>query len=250
MSKIRDAMRKQQDGDAWRPEPTPEPRPEARDVERPRLTLPATSPDVLAYYEAVGKQIEVSLGATSTRVLTFTGAVGGEGSSTVVAQYAEMLSRRGERVLLVDGNPRHPSQHQLFGVPDSPGLAEWVSGTADPVSVVHLSGFPNLDVVPLGRCADRSEAERISESLGEFQAEFAASYDYVLVDADFVGSPFSSGAAIHGSDGVVLVLRAGRTNRQIASRALDTVRQIGGNVLGVILNRREFPIPDFIYRHL
>jgi Mrp family chromosome partitioning ATPase len=249
MSKIRDAMRKQED-DTWRPGPAPEPRPEPAAPGRPRAILPAMSPEIVHYYEGVGKQIEVALGGVATRVLTFTGAVGGEGASTVVAQYAEMLSRRGERVLLIDGNPRHPSQHQIFQVPDTPGIAELLAGTASRDVVVRPTGFANLDLAPLGRCADRSEAERISEMLGDFQAEFATAYDYVLVDSDFVGSPFSSSASIARSDGVVMVLRAGRTNRQVAGRALDTVRQIGGRPLGVILNRREFPIPDFIYRHL
>ena len=249
MSKIRDAMRKQE-GDVWRPGPSPEPRAEPATHERPRVVLPAMSAEALHYYEGVGKQIEVSLGGAATRVLVFMGAISGDGVSTVVAQYAEMLSRRGERVLLVDGNPRHPSQHHIFQIPDAPGLAELLAGTASREAVVRPSGFANLDIVPLGRCADRSAAEQVSDALGDFQDEFATAYDYVLVDSDFVGSPFSSSTSVARSNGVVMVLRAGRTNRQVAGRALETVRQIGGRALGVILNRREFPIPDFIYRHL
>jgi Mrp family chromosome partitioning ATPase len=252
MSKIRDALRKSED-EVWRPEAAPaEPRPESRKGgEGPLGLVPALSPEILAYYEAVGKQIEVALGeTTTTRVVAFTGAVGGDGISTVLAQYAEMVARRGDRVLLVDGNPRHPSLHHQFQVPDAPGIAEYVAGTAPRDAIVHRTGFANLDLVPLGRCSDRSEAERVSEALGEVQAAFAQSYDYVLIDVDYVGSPFSSSQSVGGADGVVMVLRAGRTNRQVAGRALETLRQIGGRVLGVVLNRRQFPIPDFIYRHL
>ena len=89
-----------------------------------------------------------------------------------------------------------------------------------------------------------------SAILGSFHAIFAADYDYVLVDTDFVGSPFFSQAAVGAGDGVVLVIRSGKTNRQIANRACDTVRQIGGRILGVVLNRRKFPIPNVIYRRL
>src|SRR6185503_3364313 len=67
--------------------------------------VPLLPQEVLAYYESVGKQIEVALGSASTRNIIFTGAVRGEGNSTVISQFAEMLSRRGERVVLVDGNP-------------------------------------------------------------------------------------------------------------------------------------------------
>jgi len=250
VSKIRDAMRKAE-GELWRPEtgaPVPESVPPKG--EGPLGLVPAMSSELLSYYEAVGKQIEVALGNATTRNVIFTGAISGDGTSTLTAQFGEMLSRRGERVLLIDGNPRHPSLHRQFHLPDSPGLAEHVSGTAPQDAVIHPTGFANLELVPLGRCSDRSEAERITESLGEFQRAVAPRYDYVLVDTDYIGSPFFSQAAVGTADGLVLVVRAGKTNRQIAARALETVRQVDGRVLGVILNRREFPIPSFIYRRL
>jgi Mrp family chromosome partitioning ATPase len=252
VSKIRDAMRKSE-GEFRGPQharPVDEP-PRLPATEGPLGLVPAMSPEVLAHYESIGKQIEVALGSSGvSRTLVFTGAVEGEGASTVVAQYAEMLSRRGERVLLVDGNPRHPSLHRTFHVPDAPGLAEFVAGTASRDGVVHATGFANLSLVPLGRCADRSQAERITEELGKFLEGFGDTYEYVLADTDYVGSPFQSQAAVGGGDGVVLVIRAGKTNRHLAGRACDTVRRIGGRILGVILNRREFPIPEFIYRRL
>jgi Mrp family chromosome partitioning ATPase len=210
----------------------------------------ALTPEVLAYYEAVGKQIEVALGEKASRNLIFAGAIGGDGITTVVAQYGEMLARRGERVLLIDGNPRHPGLHEHLGVREAPGLSELISGSTPREMVVHATRLPNLSVVPLGRCVDRSQAEKITERLGDVETAFMTSYDYVLVDVDFIGSPFFSPAAVSAGDGVVLVIRAGKTNREIAGRACETVRRIGGEILGVILNRREFPIPDFIYRRL
>ncbi len=250
MSKIRDAMRKSE-GEYWRPEtPKSEAAAPAPRGDGPLGLVPPLSAEVLRYYESVGKQIEVKLGNTTHRTLVFTGAVAGDGISTVVSQYGEVLSRRGERVLLIDGNPRHPVLHRQFHVPDAPGLAEYVAGSASADAVVHPTGFANLNLVPLGRCSDRSEAERIIEALGDFQRAVADRYDYVLVDSDYIGSPFFSQSGVSAADGVVLVIRAGKTNRQIAARGLETVRHVDGRVLGVILNRREFPIPNFIYRRL
>ncbi len=261
MSKIRDAMRKSED-EFWKPGasaspsvipdpvPPPERDPAPRHTGGPLGLVPALSTDVLAYYEAVGKQVEVALSGTSLRNLVFTGVVGGDGISTVIAQYGEMLSRRGERVLLIDGNPRHPSLHHQFGLPEGPGLAEYTAGTAPREAVVHATGFANLSLVPLGRCADRSQAERITENLGDFHSTFADEFDYVLVDTDFIGSPFFSQTAVSAGGGIVLVIRAGKTNQQIAKRGCETVRRIGGRILGVVLNRRQFPIPKFIYRRL
>lgn len=250
MSKIRDAMRKSE-GELWRPDPSlaGEKTPPAKG-DGPRGLVPPLASDVLAYYEAIGKQVEVALGSATSCNLLFTGAVAGDGISTVASQYAEMLSRRGVRVLMIDGNPRHPTLHRQFHLPDSPGLVEYVAGSAPREAVIHPTGFVNLSLVPLGRCSDRSEAGRITEALGEFQQSVAEDYDYVLTDTDYIGSPFFSQTAVSSADGVILVIRAGRTNRQVASRALETVRQVEGRILGVILNRREFPIPNFIYRRL
>ncbi|HMB71765.1 MAG TPA: CpsD/CapB family tyrosine-protein kinase [bacterium] len=248
MSKIRDAMRKSEN--EYLPTGVPsQARPE-RPAEGPLGLVPSLSPEILAYYESVGKQIEVALGSTTSRALLFTAAVGEEGVSTVISQYAEMLSRRGERVLLVDGNPRHPSLHRIFNVQDSPGLAEFVGGTASREAVVHATGFANLSLIPLGRCSDRSQAERITDALGEFLQGLSGLYDYVLVDMDFAGSAFLSRGAVACADGVVFVIRAGKTNRQVVGRSCDMVRRIGGQILGVVLNRRSFPIPEFIYRRL
>jgi capsular exopolysaccharide synthesis family protein len=208
------------------------------------------SPEVLAYYEGIGKQIEVVLGEHPTRRLVFTGAVAGDGISTVVAHLGEMLARRGEKVLLIDANARHPSLHQHFGLPVRPGLAEFLTGEVSREAVVHPTGFEHLSLVPLGNCKNRAEADRITEAVAEFPSAFAEEFDYVLMDTDYIGSPFFSQAAVAACDGVILVIRAGRTNRQVAGRACETVQRIGGRILGVVLNRRQFPIPSFLYRRL
>src|SRR5262249_19950417 len=142
-------MRKAE-GERWTPPaPTEVARPR---TEGPRGLVATLSGDVLSYYETVGKQIEVALGDGATRNLVICGAIAGEGVSTVVAQYGEMLSRRGARVLLVDGNSRHPSLHRAFHLPDAPGLAEYIAGAAPREAIIHPTGFANLDLVPLGRC--------------------------------------------------------------------------------------------------
>ncbi|MDP6803236.1 MAG: CpsD/CapB family tyrosine-protein kinase [Gemmatimonadota bacterium] len=267
MSKIRDAMNRARTG-ANGPEteasavvggpeavPAPEPDPASQVAppaqERgPGGLVPAMSADTLQYLESIGKQVEVALGPTERRALVFTAPVPEEGVSSVVSQFAQMLSLRGEKVLLIDGNPRHPSVQATFDVPGSPGLAEHMTGKADQVDIIRKTEFANLSVVAMGSCADRMQAEAVTEGLGQFVESVAAEYDYVLVDVDHVGSPFFSTALVGSADGLVLVIRSGQTNRAVANRACETVRQVGGRILGVVLNRREFPIPDFIYRRL
>jgi Mrp family chromosome partitioning ATPase len=72
----------------------------------------------------------------------------------------------------------------------------------------------------------------------------------VLVDAPpIVGSPEAPPMAAI-VDGVVLVVKSGKTKREVVQRSLDMIAQFDGNVLGVVLNRKKYYIPDFIYRRL
>jgi receptor protein-tyrosine kinase len=75
-------------------------------------------------------------------------------------------------------------------------------------------------------------------------------FDYVIFDASAVLSSAESSLLAASVDGVVLVARAGRTKREVLVKAEKLIRFSGGKVLGVILNRRQFPIPDAIYKRL
>ena len=75
-------------------------------------------------------------------------------------------------------------------------------------------------------------------------------YDVILVDAPpIIGSPETPRLAAL-ADGVLLVVHAGKTKREIAQRAIEMITQLEGNVLGVVLNRKKYYIPDFIYKRI
>jgi len=75
-------------------------------------------------------------------------------------------------------------------------------------------------------------------------------FDLVLVDSWSVAVPPKPVLFSPHVDGVVLVVDAGKTRWQIAERQKRELTSQGGNVLGVILNNRTYPIPDSIYRRL
>ena len=86
----------------------------------------------------------------------------------------------------------------------------------------------------------------LAAALGELRKNF----DWIVVD----GPPVTiySEAAILSSlaDATILVIRAESTRAEVAERAKRTILESGGNLFGAILNRREYHIPEFIYRRL
>jgi len=88
------------------------------------------------------------------------------------------------------------------------------------------------------------------EELETFINELRKKFDYVLMDAAPVGTYPDCAVLCDKVDAVILVVKHGGTRREVVKRTKDIVVRAGGRILGVVLNRRRYPIPDFLYRRL
>lgn len=75
-------------------------------------------------------------------------------------------------------------------------------------------------------------------------------FDYVVLDGPPLPSFSESKVICNKVDGVVIVIESGKTRKQVALRAKKYIEQAGGTVLGVVLNKRKYHIPKWIYRRL
>jgi Mrp family chromosome partitioning ATPase len=178
-------------------------------------------------------------------------SVEGNGSSEICSRAGEVLAAQGSRsVCLVDANMRAPSLHQLFGVGKFPGLADAMVKPG-PIKdfAVRIAGG-NLWVVPPGSPA--AEAQRLfaSDQLRSRMGELRAEFEYVLIDAPPVSSYADAVLLGQMADGVVLVVEANSTRREMARMAKETFENAKVRLLGAILNNRTFPIPEALYRKL
>ena len=196
------------------------------------------------------QRVFVFANSHAPRAIVFTSAQG-NGSSEICSQAARVLAAQGSgSVCIVDANQRTHLLHQLFGVADSPGLADAMARPG-PIkeSAKRLDGR-NLWLAPAGWCANGAQGLLASDRLRARFQELRDGFDYVLIDAPPVNS--SADAVLLGqmADGVILVLEANSTRRETARTAKETLE--GGNVklLGAILNNRTFPIPEALYRRL
>ncbi|MDQ0525227.1 GumC family protein [Azospirillum rugosum] len=73
-----------------------------------------------------------------------------EGKSTVVASAATLLAMSRFRVLVIDGDIRKPSQHDLFRLPNGPGLSEYMSGMSDDMPVPQISPETGIHLLTSG----------------------------------------------------------------------------------------------------
>ncbi len=185
------------------------------------------------------------------RTVMVTSSVRGEGCSTVVSGLAETLVKnRAMKVLLIDANCRHPALHKVFGLEKSCGLSDLLLGRADMGEVLKATQFPGLFLVTVGDGGMNSIEMFESEKFGDFMTGLKRDFDYLVFDSPPVN--VYPDAPVLGSlvDGVVFVVYAGRTRREVVRSAKEQLQMAQANILGVVLNRRKYVIPGIIYQRL
>jgi capsular exopolysaccharide synthesis family protein len=199
----------------------------------------------------LAQSIFLAAGPTPPRVVMFAAIDSGSGCSEVCAQTAEVLaSNVAGSVCLVDANLRAPSLPEFFGVSNHHGLADSLRATGSIRDFAKKLRAPNLFLLSCGSLAADSTTLINSELMKARVAELRKEFDYVLIDSPPLNI-YSDGIVLGQlSDGVVVVLEANSTRREAALRVAEGLRAKRVRVLGAVLNKRTFPIPEPLYRKL
>jgi Mrp family chromosome partitioning ATPase len=213
----------------------------------------ALNPDQLAFEESLRlvQQIFLLQSQASPRVVLFAGVDHGNGCSRICAQTAEILQQNiREPVCIVEANFRSPSLPQLFGLANHHGLTDALLGDGPIQSYVRPVLNGNVSLLSAGAHAADAQSLLNSEQLKVRFEELRNEFGYVLVDAPPL-SRYSDAIAVgKAADGIVIVLEAGSTRREAALRVSDYLRASQIPILGAVLNKRTFPLPDSLYRLL
>lgn len=170
-----------------------------------------------------------------------------EGKTTAAIAIAQSLAANGRnKVLLVDANMRAPRIHELFEVAGSPGLTDLLLGSSDDSQVMRDTEYGGLTVLPYGSGSSAAEAFK-PEPLSRGLANLKGKFDYVVCDGDSVISSPDASVLAKQFDGIAVVVECQKTKWEVLQAATEKIENIGGNVLGVILNKRRFYIPRGLY---
>lgn len=185
------------------------------------------------------------------RTLMFTGIDHGIGVTTAVVNFGRALAETSSRkVLIIDINLRTPQLHSIFKLNPDNGITELFLDNRVKTCAFKKVGEGQLSVITCGRnCSDGAnyfERERIEVLIREALDKF----DFVLLDSAPITKFADSQAICSLVDGTLLVIQAGKTRPQQALRAKKELEEAGGKLLGVILNKRKYYIPEWIYRRL
>jgi capsular exopolysaccharide synthesis family protein len=190
-------------------------------------------------------------GASRGRLVVVSGMESGNGCSWICARMAEVLaSQVSGSVCVVDANLRTPGLHREFGVSNHYGLTNALQ-VSEPIRrfVTSLSR-PNLWLLSCGAEIEGMQSMLGSDRMRALLPELQREFDYVLIDAPPMEAGDDSVMLSRHAEGIVLVLRAHSTRRETARKAVRDLEHANVRVLGAVLNRRTFPVPESIYRKL
>jgi len=266
MSHIYDALNKSRGGEPPKtggpgedgpPGPPPPPQPTAQGEEPSRRFQPAgrveagllsePNHDLLHELDSLRQSIEVALGRSPRKVIGLTAARLGEGTSTMALNYAWLLARVADRrTLLIDANLAPASLGLSTAAGERPGLSDLLGQDLEPEKVILATGEPNLHFLPAGQDRVHHATGIGSGLLRPLFDALGRYYDAVVVDIapvlEHPEAPYIGAAC----DGVVLVVRAHQTRRELARRALAELNFARCRILGTVLNGHRGNLPSFL----
>jgi capsular exopolysaccharide synthesis family protein len=183
------------------------------------------------------------------RSVLFSSAERGEGKTTSASLYAMVAAlHQGLRTCLVDADLHRPRMHQLFDTPKEPGLAEILADDYSIETCLKASRHDQLKIIPAGGRRPFPSELLIPDRLAATFGKLKLLFDLIVVDAPPL-LPVSDPAVLSREvDGVALVVRAGRTQRDVALRAKKILDDVGANLLGIIVNNADDVLP-YYYGH-
>lgn len=202
---------------------------------RARMLRGNSSFAVKEAYNAIRTKLLFTGQGEKCPVFSITSSLSHDGKTTNAVNLAISIATAGKKVLLIDGDLRKPTIHKYFGVENANGLSEVLAGLTREVRI-RKTEIANLHVLTSGQIPP-NPAELLGSRQMDTLLDYVKKYfDYVIIDTPPVNVVTDAMILAEKVTGYVLVVQSGKNQFKDLSYAIDGLRQMNGNVVGVILN--------------
>ncbi len=170
-----------------------------------------------------------------------------EGKTITSANIAIAMAQAGGRVLLMDCDLRRPKLHRLFSLERDRGMANLLVGRAGLDDVVIPSAVPNVDLIPSGPIPPNPSELLSSHHMKSLLDEARSRYERIIIDSPPITAVTDAVILSQMVDGVVLVVRAGETHREVIKNGIGQLRAVNARILGAILNGVDMGRDSYYY---
>ncbi len=189
-------------------------------------------------YRVLRTNLQFASVEAALRTLLITSASPTEGKTMTAANLGAALAQDGKRVILVDADLHRPRLHRVFKLPNNTGVTTaLLAGGVDPDSLLQETAVPGLRVLTSGPLPPNAAELLGSGPMRALLADLAGRCDIVILDSPPAMALADAAILATRVDGVLLVLDATSTHREMARRAVASLQQVQARLLGAVMNR-------------
>jgi capsular exopolysaccharide synthesis family protein len=171
-----------------------------------------------------------------------------EGKTTTAVNTAVMLAQTGAEVLILDCDLRRPRVHAHFGLPNTRGVTNYLSGDANVSSLIQeYDKLPNLKIITSGPVPPNSAELLGSEEMRRLLHLLSENFTHIIIDSPPAISFTDASILSTMVDGVMLVVHGGRSSRAVVRRAKQQLLDVGAHIYGIVLNNVKLESSDYYY---
>ncbi len=161
-----------------------------------------------------------------------------EGKTFVASNLAQsMVRQENKRVLLIDADLRASRLHLMVGAAGKPGLSDYLRGDADESQIIQVGSLDHLCFIAGGSDVPNPSELLHGEKMIALLERLTPIFDWIVIDSPPAIAVHDASILADMCDGVLFVVRAGRTDFELARKAIGEFRE--KDLLGVVLNRVE-----------
>ena len=175
----------------------------------------------------------------SSRIISVTSSVSGEGKTTIVAKLGEIISQTNKKVIVLDLDLRKASVHKEFDLPNNIGMSNYLTGQNSLTEVIKKTSNDFVDVITTGPLPPNPSELILNENMKNILDELKKSYDYILIDTPPVGLVTDALILMNYSDITFTIVRANYTRKEFIKNLDRLAKEHSHNHVGMILNGVE-----------
>ncbi|MGH7546982.1 MAG: polysaccharide biosynthesis tyrosine autokinase, partial [Gemmatimonadales bacterium] len=195
-----------------------------------------TATPVIEALRGIRLNLVHAYGSAGPLLVTVTSPESRDGKSFIGSNLALAFADANHRTLLIDGDLRRGALHRLLKVARRPGLADFLQGEATREQILHSTSYQSLYFVGCG--ARTSDAPELlsSAAMSQLVTSWRSQYSVIIIDSPPLGAGVDAFALGTMTGNLVMVLRLGATDREVAEAKLELLARLPVRVLGVVLN--------------
>jgi len=199
-------------------------------------------------YRHLRTSLLLSSAGQPPRTILVTSSQPSEGKTTTAVNTAMMLAQTDADVLLLDCDLRRPRIHTHFGLPNSKGVTNYLSGELNVGDLVQtVEGVPNLKVITSGPVPPNAAELLGSDEMRKLLYVLSENFTHIIVDSPPAISFTDARILSTMVDGVMLVVHGGRSSRAVVRRAKQQLMDVGAHIFGIVLNNVKPEANDYYY---